>query len=80
MTLSHCWGLAKPLSTTIHNIQVRKKHISMGILPPTFRDAVVLTGALNIRYLWIDCLCIIQDDIGDWGLGIGVEQDGYCLL
>jgi hypothetical protein len=68
MTLSHCWGLAKPLSTTIHNIQARKENLSMDTLPPTFRDAVVLTRALNIRYLWIDSLCIIQDDIGDWEL------------
>ncbi|KAF2670835.1 hypothetical protein BT63DRAFT_411923 [Microthyrium microscopicum] len=35
-------------------------------LPATFRDAVKLTRYLGIRYLWIDCLCIIQDDTQDW--------------
>lgn len=38
----------------------------MANLPKTFRDAVQITRALNIRYLWIDSLCIIQDDQRDW--------------
>ncbi|MCJ1251866.1 hypothetical protein MMC30_009104 [Trapelia coarctata] len=35
-------------------------------LPPSFRDAVTITRRLGIRYLWIDALCIIQDDPEDW--------------
>jgi hypothetical protein len=35
-------------------------------LPKTYRDAAVLTRKLKIRYLWIDSLCIIQDDANDW--------------
>jgi hypothetical protein len=38
----------------------------MATLPKTFRDAVAVTRALNIRYIWIDSLCIIQDDLQDW--------------
>ncbi|KAF1978178.1 hypothetical protein BU23DRAFT_564438 [Bimuria novae-zelandiae CBS 107.79] len=30
------------------------------------QDAVVITRSLNVRYLWIDSLCIIQDDKDDW--------------
>jgi hypothetical protein len=30
------------------------------------RDAVVITRSIGIRYLWIDALCIIQDDYEDW--------------
>ncbi len=31
------------------------------------RDAIEVTRALGIRYLWADCMCIIQNDDGqDW--------------
>jgi hypothetical protein len=35
-------------------------------LPATFYEAVLITSALKIRYLWIDSLCIVQDDPYDW--------------
>ncbi|RGP80099.1 heterokaryon incompatibility [Fusarium longipes] len=35
-------------------------------LPKTFQEAVEITKALDIRYLWIDSFCIIQDDDNDW--------------
>ena len=35
-------------------------------LPKTFLDAVKFSRYLGIRYLWIDSLCIIQDDDEDW--------------
>lgn len=35
-------------------------------LSRTFRDAVQITRALGCRYLWIDSLCIVQDDTRDW--------------
>ncbi|KAJ9137481.1 hypothetical protein NKR23_g9084 [Pleurostoma richardsiae] len=31
-----------------------------------FRDAVTLTRQLGIRWLWIDSMCIVQDDSEDW--------------
>lgn len=35
-------------------------------LPQTLQDAVDLTRALSIPYLWVDAVCIIQMDIVDW--------------
>ncbi|KAF9871869.1 hypothetical protein CkaCkLH20_10501 [Colletotrichum karsti] len=32
----------------------------------TFRDALLATRKLNLRYIWIDSLCIIQDSEEDW--------------
>ncbi|PVH80857.1 HET-domain-containing protein, partial [Cadophora sp. DSE1049] len=35
-------------------------------LPQTFRDAITVCRAMNIGYVWIDSLCIIQDSEQDW--------------
>lgn len=66
-TLSHCWGLSKRLTTTRANLEQHSTDgFSLADLPATFRDAILCTRLLRIRYLWIDALCIVQDDIGDW--------------
>ncbi len=65
--LSHCWGpsqsLIKTLSTTIDEF---KKDIPWRGLSKTFQDAVDICWRLDICYLWIDSLCIIQDSDEDW--------------
>jgi hypothetical protein len=38
----------------------------MSSLTPTFRDALQMTRRLGVRYLWIDSLCISEDDNDDW--------------
>lgn len=35
-------------------------------MPKTFVDAITITRHLGIRYIWIDSLCICQDDAEDW--------------
>jgi hypothetical protein len=35
-------------------------------LPRTFADAIEITRKLGVDYVWIDSLCIIQDDEDDW--------------
>jgi hypothetical protein len=66
VALSYCWGKAGNLTTTKATIADRKSGISWDLLPNSFRDAVTITRGLNMRYLWIDALCIIQDDTSDW--------------
>ncbi|TQN67300.1 hypothetical protein CSHISOI_08167 [Colletotrichum shisoi] len=66
--LSHCWGPEdkRPLRTLRGNITDHLASISWDKLPATFQDAVTLTRDLGIEYLWIDSLCIVQDDKKDW--------------
>ncbi|KAK4097629.1 HET-domain-containing protein [Parathielavia hyrcaniae] len=64
--LSHCWGQSGHFTTTRASMEARKRGIRMDELPKTFRDAVVIARRLSICYLWIDSLCICQDDPEDW--------------
>jgi hypothetical protein len=35
-------------------------------LPLTFRDVITFIRTLGYEYIWIDSLCIVQDDDNDW--------------
>ena len=61
IALSHCWG-TNNYRTTRANLSERVKNIPWGELPSTFQDAVTVAHRFEISYLWIDSLCIIQDD------------------
>jgi len=65
-TLSYCWGVGNPLRTTKANLPSMEGNIPWDSLSKSFRDAVRVTRALGSRYLWIDSLCILQDDDEDW--------------
>lgn len=66
MTLSHCWGRKPVIRTTKATLQSHLTSLPLASLPKTFREAITITRELGIKYLWIDSLCIIQDDAGDW--------------
>ncbi|RYP66271.1 hypothetical protein DL770_008830 [Monosporascus sp. CRB-9-2] len=64
--LSHCWGSTTTMTTTRESYISRTSGIPLSDLPATFRDAVAVARKLRLRYLWIDSLCIFQDDRDDW--------------
>jgi hypothetical protein len=66
IALSHCWGSSTPLVTTSENISSFQAEILPSSFPNSFSDAIKITQLLGIRYLWIDSLCIVQDDPEDW--------------
>ncbi|KIW99704.1 uncharacterized protein Z518_11117 [Rhinocladiella mackenziei CBS 650.93] len=82
--LSHCWGGDIEIRTTRDSIAARQKQILYSDLPKTFQDAVTVTRDLGLRYLWIDALCIIQDDAQDWegesGNMTAVYQNAYTVI
>lgn len=65
--LSYCWGpVAQKSMATKSNRDRYMKSIPLGTLPETISDALKLCCKLGFRYVWIDSLCIIQDDEEDW--------------
>ncbi|RMX85984.1 hypothetical protein D0869_03412 [Hortaea werneckii] len=46
-------------------------------LPRTFSDAIEITRTLGIDYIWIDSLCIIQDDEDDWRRETAIMEHIY---
>ena len=67
--LSHCWGDSgniEDIKTTSKRFRNYCQGIDLATLPKTFREAVLVTRILGIRYLWIDSLCILQDSDDDW--------------
>jgi len=75
--LSHCWGKSRPLKTTSETLVQHKQGILWDIIPKTFQDAITFSRRMGIRYLWIDCLCIIQDDEEDWRKESALMADIY---
>jgi hypothetical protein len=66
IALSHCWGTSHWIKTTKVTLKSHKRGIPLFSLPQTFQDAVYLARRFATRWLWIDTLCILQDDKVDW--------------
>lgn len=66
--LSYCWGPPEklPPRTTTTTIAAHTAGMREEQLPQTYRDAIRISRHAGLRYLWIDSLCIIQDDPADW--------------
>jgi hypothetical protein len=85
LTLSHCWGKTYTLKTTHATLSSHLQCISWSSLPATFQDAITITRKLDFQYLWIDSLCIIQDELDDWQahlakMGQIYKQSALCIV
>jgi hypothetical protein len=47
-------------------------------MPKTFQDAVIITRSLGVKYLWIDSLCIIQDNMDNWNIEAARMKSVYA--
>ncbi|KAA8911739.1 heterokaryon incompatibility protein-domain-containing protein [Sphaerosporella brunnea] len=68
VALSYLWGSAGgEYQTLLANFEQRRRKggLESVNLPATITDAIKLVRLLKERYLWIDALCIIQDDPAD---------------
>ena len=82
--LSHCWGKMQIIRTTKATIENMKQGIPWAALSKTFQDAITLTRKLGVQYIWIDSLCIVQDDKYDWetesATMAAVYQNAYLTI
>lgn len=64
--MSYVWGGAKTLKTEKESLNSLKEENSLEArrdeIPRTIRDTINLVDQLGIPYLWVDSLCIVQDD------------------
>ena len=62
--LSYVWGRVDMLSTTKGNFELRQESQALTKIPfpKTIKDAMQLVSSLGERFLWIDAICMVQDD------------------
>ena len=64
VALSYVWGTTNRVTTTKANVEIfsRENAFEKVSLPKTIQESLDLVGRLGYRYLWVDALCIVQDD------------------
>jgi hypothetical protein len=66
LTLSHCWGEKPSLLLGHDNTQILSERLPLADLmaegASLLRDAILITRSLGYRYIWIDTVCLNQDD------------------
>lgn len=85
IALSHRWNQnVKLTSTTLSNFATRLLEINPHSLPDTFLHTFTVANTLQIGYVWIDSLCIVQDSADDWNkeaaLMSKVYRNAYCTI
>ncbi|KAH7021358.1 heterokaryon incompatibility protein-domain-containing protein [Microdochium trichocladiopsis] len=66
-TLSHRWGNNEQFTLTRgKKAEMMETDIPWDSIPRTYRDAIEVTRGLGVDYIWIDTMCIVQDDAEDW--------------
>lgn len=75
--LSYCWGGDQPCKLLNDRLEQYRRSINLRSLPRTLVDAVQVARKLGQKYLWIDALCIIQDDNEDKQWELAKMSDIY---
>lgn len=82
ITLSYVWGGKPIFKTTRENFQSLQIPGALDSVSRLTRDVASVVKGLGVKYLWIDVLCIIQDDEGHKRVQINRMADIYgnsCL-
>jgi hypothetical protein len=85
VALTYVWGedkmhmeMPRTLKLSVHTRQDGVERIDLPeLLPRTISDAIEVTRSLGFGYLWVDSLCIIQDDKEDRHNQINMMDEIY---
>jgi hypothetical protein len=77
VALSYVWGAVPNFRLTKANRRKLMTPSSLAgsvwpTLPETIKDAITLVRKLGCRYLWVDALCLLQNDADDLNQGVNV--------
>ncbi|KAI1310418.1 heterokaryon incompatibility protein-domain-containing protein [Xylaria venustula] len=75
--LSYCWGGEQPMKCVSSNIVSYGTAIPFEMQSQTIKDAIKVCQDMGFQYLWIDALCIIQDDFNDKSIEIAKMTSIY---
>jgi len=78
LALTHCWENSVLSTLTKETLPSFYRGIEISMLAQTFQDAIYVTRGLGFSYLWIDSLCIIQNDDADWTHEALLMKDVYA--
>lgn len=82
IALSYVWGVSSGDGDKLTTRNLKQLYVHQGItdhvsLPRTVRDAIEVTKGLKFRYLFVDRLCIIQDDNTDKAIYVEAMHEIY---
>jgi len=77
VALSYSWGQDQQFKLTRGTIDSMCNKIMWQDLPQAIKDAIFVTHELQIRFLWIDSLCIVQDDVEEISIEIAQMPEIY---
>jgi hypothetical protein len=66
VTLSYSWGKGNSFKTTSDSIDTLRSGFPTAELPKTIQDAVAIANKMGFKWIWVDQLCILQDNVDDW--------------
>jgi hypothetical protein len=75
-TLSHCWGSRRYLTLKRDNLEAFHNEVPPAALSKTISDAIEVARHMGFSCIWIDTLCIVQDDPEDWKY----ESSAMCAV
>jgi len=79
LTLSHRWGKDPQGSWVSNSSNINGREFDVeDELPSTIQDAIGITRLLGYDFIWIDSLCIVQDDPDDWATEAGRMSGIYA--
>ncbi|ETS80814.1 hypothetical protein PFICI_08343 [Pestalotiopsis fici W106-1] len=81
VALSYCWGPDpsnhSPTITANFRARCQPGGLLLNELPSAIKDAISVTEEIGIRFIWVDALCIVQDDLQDKEKELGVMNQYY---